>query len=195
VNGRHEPIAQRSVAAIAEDIARGEPGHGGGVGAALTTALAAALVTLVARASSDTWAEADGIAAQATALRARAAELADADAAAFASASAGLRQDPDLMGRPPLGPLLEQAADVPLRIAMAAADVAELAVLAARRGAPDRRADAVAAAALAEGAARTAAVLVDVNLATTPDDARAGQAQQAVDAATAAREAASALVD
>jgi formiminotetrahydrofolate cyclodeaminase len=152
-------------------------------------------VTLVARASRDTWREADGVAAQATALRARAAKLADADCLAFARASAGLKPDAEIAGRPPLGPLLEEAADVPLRIAATAADIAELAALAARYGDPNRRADAIAAAALAEGAVRTAAVLVEVNLATRADDPRLAQVRQELAEAAAAREAAAALAD
>jgi formiminotetrahydrofolate cyclodeaminase len=83
---------------------------------------------------------------------------------------------------------------VPVCIAMVAADVAELAALVARHGAPDRRADAAAAAALAEGAARTAVVLIEINLATSHEDGRVAQARQDLAAAVAAREAATALV-
>ena len=69
-----------------------------------------------------------------------------------------------------LGAALLQAAEVPLRIAEAAADVAELAALAAAEGSPHLRPDATAAAALAEAATRAAAHLVEINLATVPGD-------------------------
>ena len=69
-----------------------------------------------------------------------------------------------------LGVALLQAAEVPLRIAEAAADVAELAALAAAEGAPHLRPDATAAAALAEAATRAAAHLVEINLAIVPGD-------------------------
>ena len=75
-----------------------------------------------------------------------------------------------------LGTALLRAAEVPLRIAEAAADVAELAALTAAEGSPHLRADATAAAALAEAATRAAAHLVDINLATVRGDAHSARA-------------------
>ena len=66
-----------------------------------------------------------------------------------------------------LGTLLERAAQIPLDIAESAVDVASLAAVVAERGDQALRADAVAAALLAQGAARAAATLVEVNLGTT----------------------------
>ena len=86
-----------------------------------------------------------------------------------------------------LGGALLHAAEVPLRIAEAAADVAELAALAAVEGSTQLRADATAAAALAEAATRSAAHLVDVNLATVRGDRHSEQAAVLAAAAAAAR--------
>jgi formiminotetrahydrofolate cyclodeaminase len=79
------------------------------------------------------------------------------------------------------------AAEVPLRIAEAAADVSELAALAAAEAKPALRPDAAAAATLAEAAVRASAHLVDVNLATVPGDRRSTQAAALATAAEAAR--------
>ena len=77
---------------------------------------------------------------------------------------------------------------MPLEIAETAADVAALAALAAREGAEAVRGDAWAAATLAEAAATAASRLVQVNLATRPDDDMTTRAAQAQRAATAARD-------
>ena len=56
-------------------------------------------------------------------------------------------------------------------------DVAALAAVVAERGEQALRADAVAAALLAEAAARAAATLVEVNLGTTSSDERVARAR------------------
>ena len=61
---------------------------------------------------------------------------------------------------------------LPLAIAETAADTAALAAVAADRCVPRHRADAVAGAALAEGATRAAALLVETNLLSVPGDDR-----------------------
>lgn len=149
--------------------------------AAVVTAEAAAVVAAVARFSGD-----EAAAAQAESLRARARPLAAADAEAYAAAAARLasREGDDFA----LGRALEDAADVLLEIADAAADVAELAALVADRCRPALRPDAAAAAMLAEASARAAAHLVEVNLAVEQDDQRSRRCRAAVDAAAAALE-------
>ena len=131
------------------------------------------------------WEDAPGIAAQAAALGDRALVLADDDHRAYAHA---LEQ----LGTPErdaaLGRALRRAAEVPLSIAEVAADVAALAALAARDGAPSVRGDAWTAAALAEAASVAAAQLVHVNLSTRPDDDLSTRAELAARSATAARE-------
>ena len=76
--------------------------------------------------------------------------------------------------------------EIPLEIAEAAVDVASLAAVVAERGEQALRADAVAAALLAQGAARAAATLVEVNLGTTSADERVARARDLAGSATAA---------
>jgi formiminotetrahydrofolate cyclodeaminase len=146
--------------------------------------MAAGLVRLVARVSGH-WSEAPGVAAQASALGDRALSLADDDHRVYARAMAQLAAP----GRDAtLGAALRRAAEVPLQIAETAADVAILAALAAQEGSETVRADAWAAAALAEAASVSAAQLVHVNLATRRDDDLCARADDASRAASSARE-------
>jgi methenyltetrahydrofolate cyclohydrolase len=162
-----------------------QPVPGGGSIAALVTALAAGLVETVARAS-DGWSAARGLAAQAKALRARVEPLAQRDADAYEQALLALRLpemlEPELRSDT-IARSLSHAAEVPLAIALIAADVADAAAEAAECGNPLTCADASVAAALAEGAARGAAHLVAINLTTTADDQRVMRAEHAAQAA------------
>ena len=177
-------LAGVTLGGLHDVLAEPGPGPAGGSAAALATTMAAGLVRLVARVSPD-WDEAPGIAAQAAALGDRALLLADDDHRVYARALAQL-------GAPArdaaLGEALRHAARVPLEIAETAAAVAALAALAAREGADAVRGDAWAAATLAEAAATAASRLVQVNLATRPDDDMTTRAAQAQRAATAARD-------
>jgi formiminotetrahydrofolate cyclodeaminase len=146
--------------------------------------MASGLVRLVARVSRD-WEDAPGIAAQAAALGDRALVLADDDHRVYAHALEQLRM-PERDAA--LGRALHRAAQVPLSIAEVAADVAAIAALAARDGAPSVRGDAWTAATLAEAASVAAAQLVHVNLSTRPDDDLSTRAELAARSATAARE-------
>jgi glutamate formiminotransferase/formiminotetrahydrofolate cyclodeaminase len=164
------------------------PSPCGGTAAAATAAMAAALVTMVARGSVG-WADGAGVASQARALRSRLTALGDDDAAAFEHVLVTMR---DSSGSPEqrdfaLGTALLHAAEVPLRIAETAADVAELAAAAAAAGSPQLRPDATAAAALAEAATRAAAHLVEINLAIVPGDRLSERAALLVTAAAEAR--------
>jgi len=140
---------------------------GGGVAAALAGALAAAAVASAARGSHEVWPESGGAAAQAAKLQRRLARLASSDAEAYAGAL-----DARGAGDAALGDALDRAAEVPLEIAEAALDVVKLAGAVAGHGEPALRADAVAAATLADAVVRAAGVLVDVNLAVRPNDER-----------------------
>ena len=151
--------------------------------------MAAALVVMVARGSAQ-WADGAGVASQARALRARLTALGVEDADVFADV---LRKMRDQSGTSEqrdyaLGGALLRAAEVPLRIAEAAADVTELAAFATVEGAPQLRPDASAAAALAEAATRAATHLVDINLATVQGDRNSGKAAALASAAADARE-------
>jgi formiminotetrahydrofolate cyclodeaminase len=75
---------------------------------------------------------------------------------------------------------LERAADLPLRIAEAAAAITELAALACERAQPSVRAHALVALLLAEASTRAAATFVEVNLATAERDPRIADARELV---------------
>ncbi|MFL5924586.1 MAG: cyclodeaminase/cyclohydrolase family protein [Gaiellaceae bacterium] len=152
--------------------------------AGITAAFSAALVAKVAS-RSDGWSGAAGAQAQAADLRDRLLELSAKDAQAYESALDALeRRDAGL------AQALGAAAEVPLALAEAAADVALLAASAAECADGAARADAAAAAALAAGAARAASKLVAVNLATSPGDDQVAAAARAVEAAEDAARAA-----
>ena len=162
---------------------------GGGPLAALATASAAELLATIARASTKNWPDARGVAAQAESLRDRAAPLAALAAEAYEQA---LRAEG---GDHELGRAYAKAAEPPLRIAEAAADVTYLAALVAEYGDPARRPDAVTAGLVAAGCARAAAELVAVNLTVSSNDERvrranvlAEEAARTAEAARAARE-------
>jgi len=179
-------VAGLPVARLQDVLAEAGPGPAGGSAAALAATMAAGLVRLVARVSHD-WSDAPGVAAQASALGDRSLALADDDHRVYTRAMAELAAP----GRDAtLGAALRRAAEVPLHIAETAADVTMLAALAAREGSETVRADAWAAAALAEAATASAARLVHVNLATRPDDDLTTRADAAARAAASAREAA-----
>ncbi len=165
-------------------LAATTPAPASGSAAAIVGAMAAELVAMTARAATD-WADAAGVAAQARGLASRLRPLAAADAAAFTRVLE-LRSDPSSDHRD-LGPALERSADIPLEIADACAATAELAALAADRAVGHERADAVAAAALAEGATRAAAALVFANLTTASGDDRSSRADALVSIAAQAR--------
>jgi methenyltetrahydrofolate cyclohydrolase len=166
---------------------------GGGSLAALVTAAAAGLLAKVARTSRGEWAEAAGITAQAEALRDRAAPLAQLDAEAYEAALRSVNHSGEEAGDRrdyAVGRAYAQAAEPPLRIVEAAADVAELSVAVARSCDPSLRADAAAAGVLAAAAARAAAELVAVNLTYSADDERVMRVRKlARDAARSADEA------
>ena len=185
-----EPLLDRPLARFLENLADRSPIPGGGSAAAVVTAMAAGLLAMAARASTDSWPEARGVAAQAEALRDRVAPLAELDASAYAEALALLddRRGPEAQERRDfrLGTALSEAAALPLAISEAAADVAELGVLVVQRADASRRPDAVAAVLLADAAVNVGAQLVRVNLATQAEDERLARAEELVEATAAA---------
>jgi len=182
-----DPLLDRTLAGFLDALGDPEPVPGGGSAAAVAAAMAAGLLAMTARASTASWPEAAGVAAQAEALRDRVSPFADLTAAAYADVLELLAEP----GAEPverrdfrLGAALAHAAEVPLQIAEAACDVAELGLLVVERGDPERRADAAAAVVLADAAARVGAHLVGVNLSAEPDDERVARARRLVEATT-----------
>ena len=165
-----------SLDAFLAAVAERTPAPGGGAGAGAGCALGAALVEMAAR-----FAGLEEAAARASALRAEGLRLADADLEAYVPVLVAQRlpaDDPDRAAR--LRAALSDAADVPLAIAEAAAEVAELAREVARDGKPGLRGDALAGADLAAGATRAAARLVEIDLELLGDDPRRTRARAAV---------------
>lgn len=146
-----------------DEMASGEPTPGGGAAAAVAVALGASLTAMAARFSSKRMPDADEVAEQADALRARVAPLAQADAAAYTQvlAAYGAPREP---GRAALiHAALAKATAVPQAVAEVGGEVARLADRLAREGNPNLRGDALAAGLLAQAGAEVAAHLVAIN--------------------------------
>jgi formiminotetrahydrofolate cyclodeaminase len=194
--GRLRALHDEPIGALLDELARESRVPGAGSVSAVVVSMAAAIVAMAARGSTEIWKEARGAVAQAEALRRRVAPLADADARALGDAIALL--EPDEREGPrgrdfELGLALANAADVPLSIVQVATDVAALAKAVAEHGRLELRPDAVGAAFLAHGAARAAAHLVEINLATTEEDVRVLTARSLVAAAASWAEQAATL--
>lgn len=109
-------------------------------------------------------ADLDEVAARANELRTRALELAERELTSYAPViEAGRlpKDDPERGAR--IARALEEASEAPREIAALAGEAAELARRVADVSKPSVRADALAGAALAEAAERTATKLVDTN--------------------------------
>jgi methenyltetrahydrofolate cyclohydrolase len=159
---------------LLDTIAAETPAPGGGSVAAFVTEMAASLAAMAARFAHD-WDGAAGAVAQAETLRHRAAPLAIEDAVAYENVLTAMRMPKELepeVRNTLIGETLSRAADAPLQIAETAADVADLAAEIAVCGNPNLRGDAAAASILATAAARVAANLVEINLATVEGDER-----------------------
>jgi formiminotetrahydrofolate cyclodeaminase len=149
-----------------DEVAARTPAPGGGGAAALTGALAAGLVAMAARFSAAQLPGAGELAGRADQLRHRAAELVDEDAEAYTCvlAAFALPRADERRGER-IREALERAAAIPQEMTEIAARVAEMAAQLAAAGNPNLRGDSICAAVLAEASARSAACLVDINVA------------------------------
>jgi methenyltetrahydrofolate cyclohydrolase len=175
-------------------VASADASPGSGAVAAIVTALAAGVAAGVAGSSPD-WPESRAAQVQGRRLLERSIRLAPRNEAAFHEALAALalseHVEPEVRSDA-IRDTLERGAAVPLRIAAVAADTAELAAHVAEHCEPTFRADAAAAARLAEGAARACVELVATNLGVTEEDERLSWARRLAEAAgDSARHAAS----
>ena len=182
-----------TVRAFLDALAAGRPAPSGGAATALAGALGAALVEM----SAALWRDDAGAGARerAAAARERLLLAADDDAAEYATVLEAQRLPRERSDRAErVAAALRAAAEPPLAIAELAAEVAELAAGVAQSGKASLRGDATAGALLAEAAARTAARLVEINLATAGETGdAASRALAAAARAAAARERALAL--
>ena len=193
-------LAEATVAELLEQLAAGTPAPGGGTAAALAGAAAAALTEMAATfALARGGADSRGIAQaqhRAGAVRARLLELAEADERSYQPVLDALALDGGDSRRPSaLAEALSAAAEVPLEIAAASADVAELAATIARTpGNEHLLGDASTAAIIAEAATRAAVALVELNLRRSPEDPRLQRAAALAQRAWEPREIVSGLL-
>jgi methenyltetrahydrofolate cyclohydrolase len=174
---------QEPVERFLDRIASAEPAPAGGSVAAVAVAMAAGLVAMAARLAHE-WPKADEVVERAETLRSTMATLALADEDAYAEVIEALRLPTGTAARDAeVATALSGAADVPLAVAEAAAEVALLAALVAQEGNDRLRGDALVAAELAAAGARGAAELVAINLAGRDDP----RVQRARDIAAATR--------
>lgn len=178
------PHLELTVAEWLDELAAAHPAPGGGSALAFAAAAAAAVATMAARVSGN-----GGLVAQAEALRTRIGPLAQLGATAYEEALA-VRDDVRTLSPErrdfEIGRTFARAAEQPLEIARAAADVADLSEALALTGDPRVHADAVAAATLAAAAARGAVALVAANLTAMESDPRVAEAERCAAAAEAA---------
>ena len=154
-------------------VAAGTPAPGGGTSAAVTTALAAALVEMSAA-----LADSAEAAEHAGEMRLRASRLAEEELSSYAPVLEA-RTEADRVTA------LDAASEPPAQIAEVAAEVAELGASVAKSASEAVRGDALTGVTLAEAAAAAAARLVAINVGSGPVFERA---RTAADRAAAARE-------
>jgi formiminotetrahydrofolate cyclodeaminase len=183
------PLANDRLDALLQRVAAADAAPGAGPAAAWTCATAAALTEMVSavelRKDPADPAAVTGRRDRAAQLRARALELADEDVAAYGGVMAVVarRDEPGHGGR--LREALSQAAQPPLQIAEAAAEVTRLAADATAGARGGVRGEGVTAAVLGEAAVRAAAAIVDMNLAGARDDPRHAAVAALADGAAA----------
>jgi|SRR5690348_1562663 formiminotetrahydrofolate cyclodeaminase len=178
-----DELADRSLGQVLDQVAAASAAPGGGSSCAIACALAAGLVemtaglTLTRREYATRHARMTQMSARAGELRVEALALAELELSVYGAVLAALRIPDDQPGRAEaVEAAMSDATDSPLRIARAAAEVAELAADAARTGNLHLHGDAVAGALLAEAACAAAARLVELNLNSQPEDPRRAEA-------------------
>jgi methenyltetrahydrofolate cyclohydrolase len=161
-------------------VAAEGPAPSGGSVVAVAVALAAGLSAMASRLSTDHLPDASKLAKLSDSLRSKTAPLAQTDAVAYGRVLAA-REGSSVRDA------LSRAADVPLAVAEAGAEVAEISARLARDGNPNLQGDAIAAALLAEAGVRAAARLAKINLSSAGiEDGRSARADELVEAATTA---------
>jgi formiminotetrahydrofolate cyclodeaminase len=179
-------LADRPFNDLLDALAADQPAPGGGTGAAWACALAAALVEMATAFTRHERLE--QVRDRARELRVAALELAERDLNAYAPVLEALRLPADDAHRGErLEAALSAAADPPLAVAEAAAEVAALAAVLARTGNPHLRGDSITGATLAEAACRAAVSLVEINLARQAQDPRLARAAELAARAADAR--------
>lgn len=162
-------------------LAGADPEPGGGSAAALVGALGAALVSMVTNLTLDKEkfaAVQDDVAElkkKSETLRAELEELVTLDALAYREVAAAMKMPKDTdeqkeQRRQVMQVALKGAAEVPLKVAEAAVEVARLSLPAAEKGNPNAVSDAGVAVLLADAAAQSAALNARINLVWIEDE-------------------------
>ncbi len=170
-------------------LASKEPVPGGGSGAALGGALAAALVSMVCNLTigkkgyEAVEQEMKGILAQSEAIRAELPKLLEADTQAYGEVMAAYRlprttEEEKATREVLLQQRFKEAAEVPMRIAERCGAVVALALPAARMGNKWAVSDAGVGALLGEASLRSALLNVEINLASIKDPAYVAEMQK-----------------
>jgi formiminotetrahydrofolate cyclodeaminase len=181
-----------SVISFLDTLASGAPTPGGGGAAALSGAMAAALVSMVCNLTigrqryAEIEEEVHQLLDRAETLRAELQQLAEDDVAVFNRLSAAYKlpraTEADIaIRRDAIQSSLKRATEVPLRTARAAAAVLPLCPLLAERGNQAAVSDIGVAAVLANAAVRSALFNVDINLRTLEDPIYTRQVRAEVD--------------
>jgi formiminotetrahydrofolate cyclodeaminase len=160
-SGSGDPYLDSTVRDLLEQLAARTPAPGGGAAAALTCAMAAALVEMAT-----SFASAQGLEAvheQAHRIREEVSQLAYADGRAYGVVLDALRMQPGQDRTDSLDDAVSGAMGVPMQVLEMAADVAMLAADVAETGNRNLEGDALAGSLLAEAAARSAATLAQLN--------------------------------
>lgn len=183
--------AERPLADFLQRLASAEPTPGGGSAAALSGALAAALVSMVCRLTlgrekfAAVEAKMQQTLEQAEALRQRLTQAVDDDARAYDAVRAAYRlprgSEAERQARSAaIEAALQEAVRVPLSVARDCAQLLDMARFVAERGNPNAASDARVAALLAEAGLRGAAYNVHINLPGLKDPAFADRARTEV---------------
>jgi formiminotetrahydrofolate cyclodeaminase len=182
-----DQLAELSLHDLLARFAQRTPAPGGGSAAAVTCALAAALIEMAA--SFDPGTGAAELVARAAALRSRSLELAQLDLHSYAPVLDALRLDAgDATRSRRLSQARMEASSVPWGIAAAGAELCDLGQEIAVRADSHLLGDALSAILLAEAACRTAVRLVELNLARAGEEDRLRQAAELADRADHARQ-------
>ena len=185
-----------TVTRFTEALASGAATPGGGSASALSGALAAGLVAMVARNTAanpdyaDRAAELDQIAADAERLREELVGLVDEDAAAFDRVMAAFRlpKDTDELKAArseQIQAAYKAAVEPPLRVCRDALTVLELAEQIVEQGNPNAVSDAGVAALLAASALEGAALNVEINLGSIKEESFRSESAEAAEQARA----------
>jgi methenyltetrahydrofolate cyclohydrolase len=198
------PLLDSSLAALLESVAARTPAPGGGVASAHAGAFAAALAEMAAafavggRPRSGDEGGFEAARERAAALREQLLGLAQDELGAYQPVLDAMRSSDDDDGaqrQARIDEALSRAADSPLAIARACAEVAALAAELSHSGSRHLTGDAVTGALLGEAACAAAVRLAELNLAHAPADPRLREAGELAQAAAAARSRALAATD